>query len=108
MNRPLDIFRTLPPRDEAAIKEAQLQILDMVRVKIEAGEVASLAFLMCAKDPAVSGGPAPTSSRFLVSAHHLDIIDDVYHDTIEKLEKQYGITRNELRMQRARSADEKR
>jgi len=99
----LDVFRTLPRGDAAAHMRAQLEILDMVRAKIEKGEVASLGILMCAKDPEVDGGPAPTSSRFLVAANHLDIIDEVYHNTMRQLERQYGVTVDQLRLSRMRA-----
>lgn len=103
MSDKLKVFRTITAADAAAHMRAQIEVLDMVRAKIEAGEVASLGILMCARDPEVSGGPAPTSSRFLVAATHLDIIDDVYHSTMRQLEQQYGITVNQLRAERAAS-----
>lgn len=106
MSEKLRVFRTLDPKDTTANMRAQLEVLDMARAKIEAGQVASLGILMCAKDPDVSGGTAGTSSRFLVSLSHLDIIDDVYHSTIRQLEQQYGVTVNQLRATRARSKAE--
>ena len=86
-----------------AIRQAQINVLDMVRAKIEAGQVASLALLMVAKDPEVPGDPAYTGSRFLVQAAHLDLIEDVYNEMMRALIKQYcGITPDQLRADRAR------
>lgn len=99
-SRPLHIFSKISPGEKGAIRTRQLQILDMVRVKIEEGEVASLALLMVAKDPEVSGGKAYTGSRFLVHATHLDILENVFKEMMAALVKEYGVTPDELRADR--------
>jgi hypothetical protein len=50
----------------------------------------------------VDGGKAYTGSRFIMRATHLDLLEDVYLETMEKLSKQYGITPEELRRDRNR------
>jgi hypothetical protein len=100
--RPLDIYQEFSPDDKARLQTAQLSLLDMIRTKIEEGKVESLALLMVSKDPSVDGGKAYTGSRFIVRATHLDLLEDVYLETMEKLSKQYGITPEELRRDRNR------
>ena len=102
-DRLMEIFQTIRVDDLDKLRTSQYAILDMVRAKIEAGQVASLALLMVAKDPVVSGEATYTGSRFLVHPTHLDIIDDVYHEMMCSLVKQYKITPDQLRKDRNRS-----
>lgn len=102
VNEPSHIFNRLNPQDPAQIKAAQLQVLDMVRAKIEEGQVASLLFVMVAADPARSGEKAYTGSRFIVESVHLDLVEDGFREAMAALEKQYGVTVKELRASRAR------
>lgn len=104
MMGPTKIFGQIDREDKDAIKKAQLSILDMVRVKIEEGNVESLAFILIAKDPVVPGGPAYTGTRFLIHPSHLDILDDTYKQMLNALIQQYGVTPDELRQDRARGA----
>lgn len=94
-------YSRIQPGDDQKMREARLAILDMVRAKIEAGEVESLAVLIVAKDPLVSGGNAYTGSRFLVKPAHLDLIEDVFHQMMGELAKAYGVTAAEIREERA-------
>lgn len=100
---PLKIFQSVRADDLDKLRTSQYAILDMVRAKIEAGQVASLALLMVAKDPAVSGGEAYTGSRFLVHPTHLDLIDNAYHEMMRSLVKHYKITPDQLRKDRNRN-----
>lgn len=100
--RPVEIYQQFAVDDAEKLKASQLAILNMVRAKIEEGQVASMAFLLVAKDPAVSGDRAYTGSRFLVQAAHLDLVDDVYRQMMAALQKQYGVTPDELRADRNR------
>lgn len=95
------VFARVPQKDEAQLKQRQLQILDMVRVKVEEGQVQSLAFFMVAKDPAVEGGEAYTGSRFLVAPQHLDLVDDLINQMWDELAKHYeGLTPAAVRAMR--------
>jgi hypothetical protein len=98
----LRIFQTIGPGEEAKIRESLISIVDMVRAKIETGEVESMAFLMVAKDPKTPGGKAYTGSRMIIRPTHLDLIDDVYKQMMAELSKHYGITPDQLRKDRNR------
>lgn len=102
MSNPTQIYQRITPGDAASMRASQEAILDMVRAKIEAGSVESLALLMVAKDPQVSGGEAYTGSRFLVSAAHLDLVEDVFHEMMTALVNLYKVTPDQLRAERAR------
>lgn len=97
------VFGKVPQDDAEQLKQRQLEILDMVRVKIEEGQVQSMAFFMVAKDPARSGDDVYTGSRFLVAAQHLDLIEDLVKQMFDELEKHYGgLTPPAVRAMRAR------
>ena len=100
MPRPLEIFGTIDPNDENALKKKLLEVLDMVRVKVEDGQVASMAFLMVAKDPPISGDPSYTGSRFIVHPSHLDLIENVFNEMMEAYSKNYGLTPARVRAMR--------
>lgn len=101
MSDPVHIFQTLQQSDPEAQRKALSNIVDMVIAKIEAGQVDSIAIMMVAKDPAVNGGEAYTGSRFLVKPQHLDLLDDTYRQMMAALEKNYGVTVEGLRRDRA-------
>jgi hypothetical protein len=107
-NRPVQVFGQINPDDKTKLKEAFLNILDMVRIKIEEGQVDSLLFVMVAPDPKVGGDKAYTGSRFIVSPRHLDLVDDAYRAAIDSLADLYGYRPEDIRKMRADSSNSKR
>jgi hypothetical protein len=101
-NKNLNIFKTLSQKDKEGHKQSLLEILEMVRARLEAGDVDSLCIIMIGKDPLVSGGEGYTGSRFLLKPQHMDLVDDVYTQTMRQLEEQYHVTVEGLRKDRAR------
>ena len=101
--KPQTYFAQIPREDKEILRQRRLDILDMIRAKIEAGEVDSLAILFVGPDPEVSGGIAPNGSRFLVHVTHMDLVDDLYQDMMKRLASMYGYTAEQIRDMRRKS-----
>ena len=100
-HRPMHVIGMISPDNKAKLKESFLSILDMVRTKIEEGQVDSLLFIMVGPDPQKDRGEAYTGSRFIVSYRHLDLVDDAYREAIDSLAKAYGYRPEDIRRMRA-------
>jgi hypothetical protein len=96
-----ETYRTIKSDDAESIMAAQLSILDMVKAKIEQGNVASLAVLIVGPDRAESER-SYDGARYLVHPTHLDVIEKLYRQMMDYLVKQYGVTPEQLRADRER------
>lgn len=101
MSREPDIYRRMRQSDTAAVKQTQLELLDMARAQIEDGKLESIALLMVARGDR-EDGCVYRGSRFLVRQMHLDIIEDLYNEMIDALAAQYGTTPDDVRRERRR------
>ena len=94
---PFNIRSTISPEETARLREKHYEILDMVRVMIDEGKVASLCFISVGPEPSEEEGKVPIGTRFLVRAQHLDTVDNLFKGMMKNLEEAYGMTVADIR-----------
>lgn len=84
---------------------ALCEIADMIRTRIEAGGIESIAVMFVGAAPkARPDSLATLSSRYLVRGEHLDYMQDIWNEMIKDLSKHHGVTPEEVRADRSQSA----
>lgn len=95
----------LAPDDKEALRQALAGIADMISTRIEAGGVESIAVMFVGTPPKARPDTlASLGSRYLVRAEHLDYMQDIWNEMIKDLSKHHGVTPEEVRADRAQSA----
>lgn len=80
------------------LRQHHLEILEMLKTQIEAGNVESLVVIFCGDKP---NDRTSFGGRHLIRARHMDFLEDAFNGVMQQVTDETGCTAQRMREARA-------